>query len=368
MRDAECSIESPPQANASLETLPAEIRRQVLFSLDFAGLRALYLQDRRSLLCSCLQKTLGSVMIEACAVHRADVFCYPNRGGPERPEAVRRFHDTYRARSSNWSARVLICSKTVTKEEAASMAAFHSSVIIPLSRRFASCALKDLARQTMAEYDAPLSRTEEMRIIRALYRFQLCCCLFGRPWEIEEVACIYYWVKAEYDQVFHYTDVILVGTVACGLELLHTVLFKSKTHDDLSAPGQRLRGAAGISPAPEPLRRDFDPLPFRGDEAVDGEDGSPPWAWAYIWKDTYSSLYGEFIPDNFRRWGYVVWDYDRLARMAAMEVLGQKWREQHGENWTPEGTREVQASQKPGLRGAKNQWVLHLPRQIWLPA
>jgi hypothetical protein len=84
---------------------------------------------------------------------------------------------------------------------------------------------KDLKEQ---HYD-PLSMTEETRIVRALYRFQLSCLLFGNasradlwtrhwgpkesiripnlfesiePWEIEEIGCVYEFARDKFLQVF----------------------------------------------------------------------------------------------------------------------------------------------------------------------
>jgi hypothetical protein len=73
-----------------------------------------------------------------------------------------------------------------------------------------------------------LSDTEEIRILRALYRFELCCNIFGNgiptphylprrfeavdilknficlyePWEVEEIVCINAFAKDLYDLVF----------------------------------------------------------------------------------------------------------------------------------------------------------------------
>lgn len=74
-----------------------------------------------------------------------------------------------------------------------------------------------------------LSKTEKMRLMRSLYRFQLCCNLFGNgrhgipqgarletnemdilkyfvcifePWEVAEICCIYTFSKMKYEQIF----------------------------------------------------------------------------------------------------------------------------------------------------------------------
>jgi hypothetical protein len=68
-------------------------------------------------------------------------------------------------------------------------------------------------------------------------------------------------------------------------------------------------------------------MPFRGDEMfsapVDETDSDdkgttqalstyrPPFAWILMWRGKYSNLYGEYIPDLLRGWGYVMWDERR---------------------------------------------------------
>lgn len=165
---------------------------------------------------------------------------------------------------------------------------------MPLAAHYIGWAFNNLAKETkkdpLQSYE-PLSRTEETRLVRALYRFQLYCNLFGvshyrfrcqwmlefdhvnilriylgnyEPWEVEEIACIYAFTKATFNQVFDdirwdvhqdnprfeehrpptpqgafnldsgYTrDFLLEGTLSRGLVLLHDVLFKIKDHTQL---------------------------------------------------------------------------------------------------------------------------------------
>lgn len=93
--------------------------------------------------------------------------------------------------------------------------------------------MTNLSEETKGSLDnEPLSEVEETRLLRALYRFQLCCNLFGvgrlrasgefrlswqrfqpvdilklficlfEPWEVEEIACIYAFASEKYDRVF----------------------------------------------------------------------------------------------------------------------------------------------------------------------
>ena len=67
------------------------------------------------------------------------------------------------------------------------------------------------------------------------------------------------------------------------------------------------------------------PLPFQGDCTEGKAEALPPLAWTMIWGGTYSNLYGCFIPDAMRRWGYVYWDAETLTRNGGEKVLMQQW-------------------------------------------
>lgn len=229
------------QQDVNLESLPPELRRQLLFALDFDQLRSLvhaspvfhqqYLLDRRSILCRYLESTLGSVIPEACAVYRADVVGSLTLNDPARPAAMRCFHESWRARS--WSRQYTIAGEGFTGDEVACIVAFHLSIIKPMAKEVCRWALGNLTTQLQKDpekqYYDPLSTTEETRIVRALYRFQLCCCLWGNasrarlwqrswgfkeslhypdlfesiePWEIEEIGCVYEFARDKLMQVF----------------------------------------------------------------------------------------------------------------------------------------------------------------------
>lgn len=239
-------VESLParrHQDATLESLPPELRRQLLFALGFAELRSLvhaspifhqqYLLDRKSILSQWLTSALGSVLPEACAVYRADVVGLLDLKSSARPEAVRRFHQSWRVRS--WSSEYTIAAEDFSGDELACIASFHWSVVRPLVSKLYRWALGNLTAQLQKDperqhYDA-LSAAEETRIMRALYRFQLCCHLFGNanraqpdwwiqewghkeelhvpemfesiePWEIDEIVCIYEFARDKFLEVF----------------------------------------------------------------------------------------------------------------------------------------------------------------------
>ena len=221
------------QLNAALENLPAEIRREILDALDYGSLRALahaspifhqqYRLDRRFLLCGCLQRTLGAVAVDAWAAYRSSPECLADAPALE---SVAAFLKAYQDRRSSGVCSILK-DEALTESDAVAMVAFHFTVIEPLFKRFISVALGHLARETGSPpHHKPLSKTEEARVLRAMFRFQLCCnlfhdrrcqhggfnfdpsdivklfcCLF-EPWEVEEVACIHTFARDEFNRIF----------------------------------------------------------------------------------------------------------------------------------------------------------------------
>jgi hypothetical protein len=136
----------------------------------------------------------------------------------------------------------------------------------------------------------------------------------------------------------------LEGITLRGLFLLHTVLFKVKDHEHLVStmqqhitssyiPFNAIEGALGETQ--QALRRENYPserdrmqeqrvpFPFRGDSEPD----APPLAWTMMWCDTYSNLYGWYIPEEMRYWGYIFWDAATLECTGGKEVLQRQWEE-----------------------------------------
>ncbi|KAJ5662748.1 hypothetical protein N7462_011674 [Penicillium macrosclerotiorum] len=72
------------------------------------------------------------------------------------------------------------------------------------------------------------------------------------------------------------------------------------------------------------------PLPFEGDKVPNAVKSYPPLAWTLIWQGTYSNLYGYYVPDTMRRWGYIMWNKSRLEETGALEVLARQWEEEWG--------------------------------------
>lgn len=138
----------------------------------------------------------------------------------------------------------------------------------------------------------------------------------------------------------------LVGAALHGLSLLYTILFKIKDHEHLVSTMQQYitispyisfdAGTGILGEREQRQRRSNHPseqdrmeeqrvvFPFRGDS---DEPDAPPLAWTILWCDTYSNLYGWYIPDKMRRWGYVFWDAARLESSGGKKVLEDQWEE-----------------------------------------
>lgn len=221
----------PTPTTSMLETLPPELRVQVLCHIsDLNDLRALmfaspvfyqqYRLDRKPVLSQVLVSTLGSLLADAYGVQRSATIYSPPR--PLSLDAMRQFIQNYTSLRSAMPELVL---EDCTLADLVDMAAFHQSVARPLSVKCAALFLQNL--DPSLEVDG-LSGTEQIRLLRALYRFQLYCNLFGqgpkpgqrrkvarldpaetlallfgslKPWEVEEIDSIYTLVRSKYDAV-----------------------------------------------------------------------------------------------------------------------------------------------------------------------
>ncbi|RMZ78575.1 hypothetical protein DV738_g3796, partial [Chaetothyriales sp. CBS 135597] len=325
------------QHAAPLEQLPPEVRCLLLSFLAFDELRALvhasptfhqqYLADRRSLLVKCLETTLGSVAVDAWAVFKSSSSAFADT---RTRKHVFQFVESYRDRRS-MSLRSILAEESFTGDDAVAMITFSSSIIKPLVQHYATWALANLSNETTnhshGHDEFPLSTTEELRIIRSLYRFQLCCNLSGvsqhkslrlsllksvdtseileivlfEPWEVEEMLCIYAFGHDKFDQIFR--------------DIHWDVHPDNPKFDDQHRP-----------PTPDGA--------FDLDNSY-GKELYPPLAWTLIWHGTYSNLYGWYIPDEIRRWGYVMWDAARLERTGGKELLMRQWIEYWDEDYDP---------------------------------
>ncbi|PYH28440.1 uncharacterized protein BO87DRAFT_451482 [Aspergillus neoniger CBS 115656] len=174
-------------SHTHLEALPAEIRFQILSLLGYKGLKALveassiyheqYLVDCGLLLFGCLENTPSSLIFEASVVHETGSLAFSEA---RTSDNILQFCQSLKERRS--SSKFSNLTEDLTREDAKDMMAFHFDVIKPFAKHYAEWALSNLAKEPEASHtkvDEPLSESEEFRIIRALYRFQICCNLFG---------------------------------------------------------------------------------------------------------------------------------------------------------------------------------------------
>jgi hypothetical protein len=47
----------------------------------------------------------------------------------------------------------------------------------------------------------------------------------------------------------------------------------------------------------------------------------PPLAWVTFWKGEASNYFGSYVPNTFRRWGFVMWDATRLEASGVLEYM-----------------------------------------------
>lgn len=105
------------------------------------------------------------------------------------------------------------------------MIRYHTSIVRPLAAEFVTRALDPSPESSAANFLShfgELSRTESTRLLRAFYRLEIFSHLFDdsqyetywfpsavlhpflirlEPWEVEEICCIYSFVKARYQEI-----------------------------------------------------------------------------------------------------------------------------------------------------------------------
>lgn len=242
--------------NSSLESLPAELRRHIISMVELGSLQSLihaspgycrqYLAERRLLLSRSLESTLGSVTVEAYAVHLSNSADFARERNAECIEEFLKFYHTLKCKDLSSPLR-----KVLSMEDIISMVKFHCQIVQPLVRRFATQASNKLREHTESFHiHDGLSRTEEIRMVRAFYRYQLCCNIYGcghgksfasdkssysncvdklfcsyqsccfradysssgrvlkdffclfDPWEVEEIVCVSKFSQAKYEGIF----------------------------------------------------------------------------------------------------------------------------------------------------------------------
>ncbi|KAL1869131.1 hypothetical protein Daus18300_005667 [Diaporthe australafricana] len=458
----ETSDANEEQQPSSLESLPVEIRISILENMpDLKTLGSLihaspvyfaqYRFSRKSLLCSCLEQDLGrEVLVEAYAAFNSRSSKIGPRTIPNRN--VTDFVDLYGARRYSGDPAAML--ESMSLADIRWLTWFHTLTVKLLATQFSTWALTNLEsaaakateEQRMQEKPASLketstcntwpsgfSVTEQRRILRAFYRFEIFCHLFSggqhqsfrhddiarifcsqfESWEIEEIGCVYTWIKQRYGEIvaeikwdlhpnnpkfatdpdFGFEpegaftldrddDEYVNGTIGHGGLRLALHMFKTKDHDKLvDLMGKYLKRSLRhffedcMQDVSQADRRGDDNgfndrdraeqrgerMPFTGDDnvstfsshnvslditttsgstphpadmtenakeaaAVVSSINAPPLVWVLMWDAKYCNLYGEYVPDEFRRWGYVLWDERRWDSIeGALGLLIRLW-------------------------------------------
>lgn len=221
---------SPTTEPSRLESLPAELRSQILSSLaSLDDLKAavqaspvLYQQyraDRKPILDRVLRTTLGEhVFVDAFAAQKSARFEPPPYLAAHL--AAQLFMHTYQEHRAQPSLVANECTNT----DVVGMASFYWSTVVPLMQEIPQRLLHHLDPSLQP---CGLSGVERERLLRALYRFQMWCNLYGtrpgaaagsksvhpievlmyffqvfEPWEIEEISCIHTLLMDMYDHIF----------------------------------------------------------------------------------------------------------------------------------------------------------------------
>jgi hypothetical protein len=174
-----------------------------------------------------LYATLGdSVFVDAYAVQRTSHFPYlPS--ADRQPKAERFITSIHRYHEESRNTILPLQSPECRVENLAAMSGFYFSTIRPLLQKVPEMFLQ----KTLPGMEIdPISTLETRRIMRALYRFELWCNLYGagsdtslnlplpppggpvdilrnfsevyEPWEIEEIDCIYTLLHEMYEGIF----------------------------------------------------------------------------------------------------------------------------------------------------------------------
>ncbi len=241
-------------SSSPLERLPSELRDQILLSMpDLLTLRSVvhaspvlhaqYRSNRDSIFRACVERELDGFFVHAyaCAMSRVGKL-----GKVRTDETITDFLDSYRGWLPTFSPAsgpsLPIDPAEVDPSCIRWIAAFHLRVAKPLTRMYSSWALASLvesaASSSPEEHAAATaaagsqdtrtctpSRSEEVRIMRAIYQCETFYYLFGRneairqgsftryeifhiffsifdPWEAEGVGCIDMFVRQRYEVIF----------------------------------------------------------------------------------------------------------------------------------------------------------------------
>lgn len=228
------SLDHSAAPQLSLEQLPVELQQLImsqaptlstLSALVHASpqLHRVYVENRTPILRSVLAQALNGMLVDALgAYHSGKEFFQRVREGSLLWTFVEEYESKYTTTATDWMAALSL-------KDIVHLHHFHTSVIEPLTDRYASWALASLPIPSTNEKTRkqPLSNTERCRIQRAMYRLQVFCnvcwslreghssqeilekniahlrvlCIFP-AWEIEEILCFHRFAEDVHSNVF----------------------------------------------------------------------------------------------------------------------------------------------------------------------
>ncbi|KAJ5794024.1 hypothetical protein N7457_000623 [Penicillium paradoxum] len=286
--------------NAPLENLPPELRGIILSMMNLKDLKSLvhaspayhrhYRDDTNHVLWGSIRVTFGPsyLLPDVLATHESGSKAFwETRCKDTVDDFLRQYQNKRLASYVSSSSEGSTLQREFPLDETLRLVRFYFSVANNLTPLFTRWALSNLTAEAPIIQDMdiphqPLTETEEIRILRAFYRFQLLCNVFAHgydthfiinipayrplevqrwldelftPWEVEEIACVHEFVLVSYlesiqtnwtsyeslaQQGFIVRDeeelgessganranTYLFGTVSCGLKPLHDGLFK----------------------------------------------------------------------------------------------------------------------------------------------
>ncbi|KAK4177603.1 hypothetical protein QBC36DRAFT_211358 [Triangularia setosa] len=324
-----------------------------------------YLETRKSLLAGCLKMSLNTVLVDALAVQEAATL----RGDKSvKRDAVQQHLDKYSVRRKAGESIIDGLIDKYDEDFLLGIYSFWQTYARPLTVQFARLFLSRFDPQRPPVF-THLSTTENTRLLRALYRFELYSCLFGgesrslqlgfgeeevlyfffclfRPWEVEEIFSVYTLVQDEMTTRLRVMEKKLFNAVTHEFAILGGAASWGLRGFDMTRTGTDCYSMTTIRPGnpwtpgygfmenifcqdvQEKRRRLFttdddlaghsgDPLPYVG------EAGSQPsFGWVLVCKGKHINTYGGDVHrPSPRDWGYVFWDRWRLAKFRGDKKL-----------------------------------------------
>ncbi|RFU75927.1 hypothetical protein TARUN_6330 [Trichoderma arundinaceum] len=363
-------------------------------------MHAQYLYSRGTILRSCLGRELGGLFVDAFATLKSRVSIL---GSPRTNGMIEGFLDSY----NGWLFGLTRLSVATTGSSSVrkwALENLYTGTSHLLGEEKKKDVSLELQRSEEIRIFRAIYRCETFHHLfgnnrgrrRGAFRFnevnEFFLCLFN-PWEVEEIGCIDLFVRDNYEGLFNQVkadlspsntrflqpngilnpdgsvdismecDDYIECIVSRGLRML-AHLFTIDDHDKLvvgmgrcithdrcfdgslqkalsnMAQGDRREMSPRFPNPQDEAQERGDPMEFTGDTT--SAEG-PPVAWVLLWNGRYANIYGNYVPIQLRKWGYVMWNEYRWKDMEAKELIRKQWEESPMEveliemdfNWSP---------------------------------